>query len=335
MAALSTTHHLFFLFTLLFSAVPRLYALDLAFFLQHDNSRPLRPDGSDYPCGQSLVQDTTAREVLVGERLNNITDLISVGKLSSKTSGSCQISITLDNTPTKNSVFKVLKTIASGCPLARPDDTLPASYSFKIPRNFPSMAGAVIALTWFPTDDNSFPTMHMECIHVQFQGAKEPATNTAAFDSLPNMFVANIGNRCSTGDNTNLVNFPEKGGQWESGNDPDPNANIFTPWGPGCPTPTVTTASYSTSSQTSSSMEIITSSGQTTTASSAQLSHPLPTYYIIGQHRSAIKTGKCSSDDEFHCLKGGITFQTCVKGTWSEEVQHLAPGQTCSVRQKL
>ncbi|KAK6523728.1 hypothetical protein TWF281_001700 [Arthrobotrys megalospora] len=128
--------------------------------------------------------------------------------------GSCQISITYDNPPTKNSVFKVVQSYEGGCPIvasgnlpANPDEGLPV-----LPVTLPEglKAGeAVFVWTWFNRIGNR--EMYMNCAPINIGGS---GTSDATFNSLPDMFVANIdgapNNACTTKENLDII-FPNPG----------------------------------------------------------------------------------------------------------------------------
>ncbi|TQS34746.1 hypothetical protein Golomagni_04860 [Golovinomyces magnicellulatus] len=176
---------------------------------------PLKEDGSDFPCKFGYE----------AEGANNIMPLGSKQELAfiggaTHGGGSCQISITYDTAPTAKSVFKVIHSIEGGCPArnvagnigssSTTDD--PDTYGFPVPENLPT-GNAVLAWTWFNKVGNR--EMYMNCAPVTFTGpsAKQASTKNEtqieksdmdAYNALPDMFVANIGNGCKTKDSTDL-----------------------------------------------------------------------------------------------------------------------------------
>lgn len=72
-----------------------------------------------------------------------------------------------------------------GCPIDM-------SYDFPIPGSVPS-GDALLAWSWFNLVGNR--EMYMNCAPVTIGGGSDDAT---AFDELPDLFVANVGNGCST-----------------------------------------------------------------------------------------------------------------------------------------
>ena len=195
------------------------------------NNSPLAADGSDFPCKQRTgVYDAegASNTMAIGASI----PLSFVGS-ATHGGGSCQISVTYDENPTKSSTFKVIHSIEGGCPIkgvaGNNGDSAsavdPDTYSFTIPSSLPT-GTAVLAWTWFNKIGNR--EMYMNCAPITVTGASSKRSeedfddlmtlnvtqfmerDTAAFDALPAMFVANIGNGCGTQDSTDLK-FPAPG----------------------------------------------------------------------------------------------------------------------------
>ena len=188
------------------------------------NNSPLLADGSDFPCKQRTG-------VYEAEGASNAYPLGSTQKLAFTGSathggGSCQVSITYDKAPTKDSVWKVIHSIEGGCPIQgvagnNGDNAAavnPDTYSFTVPTTLPT-GEATLAWTWFNKIGNR--EMYMNCAPVTLSGSSSKRSDdgnvtqlmerdTAAFDALPDMFTANIGNGCTTVDSTDLK-FPSPG----------------------------------------------------------------------------------------------------------------------------
>lgn len=182
--------------------------------LASDNG-PLLPDGSNYPCKFGYDAEGASNVMPLGSK----QELSFVGG-ATHGGGSCQVSITYDSAPTKNSKFKVIHSIIGGCPARNTEGNIgtsaktedPDKYQFPIPDNLPP-GDAVLAWTWFNKVGNR--EMYMNCAPVKLTGggaAKRDLEKNEtlvergmeAFDALPDMFVANIGNGCTTKDNTDL-----------------------------------------------------------------------------------------------------------------------------------
>ena len=79
------------------------------------NNSPLEKDGSDFPCKQRggvYDPEGASNPMALGstQPLNFVGSAVHGG-------GSCQISITYDEKPTKDSVWKVIHSIEGGCPM--------------------------------------------------------------------------------------------------------------------------------------------------------------------------------------------------------------------------
>ncbi|RKF81899.1 hypothetical protein GcM3_030022 [Golovinomyces cichoracearum] len=180
----------------------------------NDNG-PLKEDGSDFPCKFGYDTEGASNIMPLGSK----QELAFIGG-ATHGGGSCQVSITYDSAPTANSVFKVIHSIEGGCPARNVAGNIgsssatedPDRYGFSIPESLPP-GNAVLAWTWFNKVGNR--EMYMNCAPVTLTGpsAKQAKTSNEtqvakrdmdAYNALPNMFVANIGNGCKTKDNTDL-----------------------------------------------------------------------------------------------------------------------------------
>ncbi|KFY03211.1 hypothetical protein O988_01638 [Pseudogymnoascus sp. VKM F-3808] len=182
------------------------------------NNSPLLADGSDFPCKQRggvYDPEGASNSMALGSKqpLNFQGSAVHGG-------GSCQISITYDEKPTKDSVWKVIHSIEGGCPArgvegnlgGGPDTPVPDDYSFSIPDSLPT-GNAVLAWTWFNKVGNR--EMYMNCAPIDITGGNAKSKrDTAAYDALPDMFTANIGNGCSTAQSADLK-FPSPGDSLE------------------------------------------------------------------------------------------------------------------------
>lgn len=129
--------------------------------------------------------------------------------------GSCQISLSFDN----GNSFKVIQSMMGGCPLTK-------SYNFRIPPGVPS-GKALLAWSWFNLLGNR--EMYMNCAQIEIANSVWVATtNIALFNSLPDLFVANINRGCFTVENKETVfKYPGSsvvyGGKVRPGDPPFPN----------------------------------------------------------------------------------------------------------------
>ena len=144
-----------------------------------DNS-PLKAEGSDFPCKASTPSAysiSAMNELPVDKPI-----LLSLLGSAIHGGGTCQLSITFDAQPTKESVFKVIQTFEGNCP-----PTNDAKLTFNIPKEFPNAENATLAWTWFNFMGNR--EMYMNCAPISVTGGSD---SKDYFESLPDMFVANI-----------------------------------------------------------------------------------------------------------------------------------------------
>lgn len=174
------------------------------------NNSPLEADGSDFPCKQRTgVYDAAGASNVYAQgssqQLKFIGSAVHGG-------GSCQVSITTDLQPDANSVWKVIKSIEGGCPAKDTEGNLaenangdvPFSYGYTIPDEL-AAGNYTIAWTWQNKVGNR--ELYMNCAPLQVTGDK---SDDGLLDTLPDMFVANIGNDCETIHNKD-VEYPNPG----------------------------------------------------------------------------------------------------------------------------
>ncbi len=158
------------------------------------NIAPLLPDGSNFPC--QIIQGGS-----VVDGPGNVFALGSVQPLtfngqSVHGGGSCQVSLTTDTVPNKNSQWKVIHSIVGGCPargevgnIAPDNDSTapdPYTYNFTVPSNIPA-GNYTLSWSWLNKVGNR--EFYQNCAPVTLTGMGGDKKN---LDSLPDMFVANI-----------------------------------------------------------------------------------------------------------------------------------------------
>lgn len=204
----------------------------------YDIKAPLLPNGSNFPCkGYIELFDTPEGDSVeyweAGSTQNFTTD-----GTSPHNGGSCQASISEDSGAT----FKVVKTFIGGCPVpGKP-------FSFTVPEE--TTPGKVIfAWTWFAHTSAS-PEMYMNCAAVTITG-----TGGSGLSGFPDIFVANIGNGCTTPQGNVVI--PNPGGDVETGyndtlalglpigGDACPTVSVFVSSASATPTPTPSTSTES------------------------------------------------------------------------------------------
>ncbi|KAL8939826.1 MAG: hypothetical protein Q9216_003148 [Gyalolechia sp. 2 TL-2023] len=219
------------------------------------NNSPLDPSGSDFPCKQrSGVYDApeTKNVMPIGapQTLSFIGSAVHGG-------GSCQISLTKDLKPTKDSKWMVIHSIEGGCPAAAegnlgndPAATNAGTFQYKIPQGI-SPGEYTLAWTWFNRIGNR--EMYMNCAPISVTGGNKRrdlhkpcnnatemfnATKTYASDEIfkrdttfPDMFKANIpATDCTTPDSKDIA-FPNPGSSVDKKGSA---TNMGQPTGPKC-----------------------------------------------------------------------------------------------------
>jgi len=187
---------------------------------------PLAPDGSNYPCQSTggaftgtatkMAKGTTQKMGFTGQAVHS--------------GGSCQISVTYDESPNKQSSFKVIHSIQGGCPARNvngnagndPAAAAPDEYEFKIPDDIPN-GKATLAWSWLNKGGNR--EFYMNCAPIEITGAEGSASGLAA---LPDMLIANIapGGTCATTEGVD-IEFPNPGKSVET----NPGAKLGPPTG--------------------------------------------------------------------------------------------------------
>ncbi|KAJ4986642.1 hypothetical protein SVAN01_07828 [Stagonosporopsis vannaccii] len=154
---------------------------------------PLDPSGSNFPCQGSSYQITTMNEWSVG---SDVTISFPPDQTATHGGGSCQVSVTKDKKPTKDSKWKVIHSIIGGCPTSNSPGNLDThggslgTYGFTVPEELPE-GELTMAWTWFNKVGNR--EMYMNCAPIKVSGG-----TGKGFDSLPDMATANIGGTCKT-----------------------------------------------------------------------------------------------------------------------------------------
>ncbi|KAI1398142.1 lytic polysaccharide monooxygenase [Hypoxylon fuscum] len=162
------------------------------------NNSPLDASGSDFPCKFGNGYSATGGTANTYE-LGSQQTLSFIGQ-ATHGGGSCQVSITYDESPTADSVWKVIHSIEGGCPAKNTNGNLgdsadaedPFTYPYSIPKDIPA-GKATIAWTWFNKVGNR--EMYMNCGALELTGTGGDKSN---FDKLPDMVVLNIGGKPQT-----------------------------------------------------------------------------------------------------------------------------------------
>ncbi|KAJ5191602.1 uncharacterized protein N7498_010587 [Penicillium cinerascens] len=248
---------------------------------------PMAADGSDFPCKlrSNTYEVTEENKIAIGE-----SHLLTFQGSATHGGGSCQISMTTDRAPSKDTEWKVIKSFEGGCP-ANVDGNLsggstmadPYTFNFTIPEGIEA-GKYTLAWTWFNRIGNR--EMYMNCAPVTVTGGsskRSPEEQVSVVEkrtaNFPPMFVANV-NGCTTKEGVD-IRFPQPGDDVEFLGEP---ANLAPEGSAACTgTPTfagsgdTSSGSSSSGSSSSDSGSGSGSSGSSSGSSSAASSAPTET----------------------------------------------------------
>lgn len=317
-------------------------------------SSPLDGSGSNFPCqavsyggsgGNTYAQGSTQQLSFKGTAVHG--------------GGSCQVSVTTDTNPTANSVWKVIKSIEGGCPAQDQPGNMgndanaevPYKYDFTIPTDL-AAGEYVFAWTWFNKIGNR--EMYMNCAPVTVTGSGGDAN---LLSSLPDMFVANTGDGCTTTESTDLK-FPDPGAAVEQlngatsvfagpvGSCPTGSSGGPPPSQPSAVNPELTASATPTPQPNIPGgvfVPVDPSNGTTSTSAAAAptaapeapVASPeapvveAPVADAPGAAPSGTPAGSpCATEGNWNCV-GGSAFQRCASGVWSP-IQQLSAGTSCT-----
>lgn len=188
-------------------------------FNPNDNS-PIKADGSDFPCRVSSYEVTEENHMTQGQ-----ASKLEFKGGATHGGGSCQISITSDREPTKDTKWSVIKSIEGGCMDPNEggsntgnDASAKSSFtpSFTIPESFKD-GKYTLAWTWFNRIGNR--EMYMNCAPITLGGGSSSKRSEVAAvekraEDYPDLFIANI-NGCMTEEGSS-PRFPNPGDDVES-----------------------------------------------------------------------------------------------------------------------
>ncbi|KAJ5495313.1 hypothetical protein N7539_000429 [Penicillium diatomitis] len=177
-----------------------------------DNS-PLKSQGEDFPCKLRGNTYTVSTENMMEIGVNQTLQLLGQ---ATHGGGSCQISLTEDRAPTKDTVWKVIKSFHGGCPTKQSGNLGgdanamdPDTWKFAIPEDI-APGKYTLAWTWFNRIGNR--EMYMNCAPVTVTGGsskRDVAPVQKRTANYPPMFVANV-NGCTTQEGVD-IRFPQPG----------------------------------------------------------------------------------------------------------------------------
>lgn len=170
--------------------------------IDYSYTAPLAADGSDYPCkGYQSDLGTSAGQSTASFAIGGQGNITVVGG-AAHGGGSCQISLSTDGAKT----FKVIQSIIGNCPVNGE-----GNFDFTVPSDAPA-GDAVLAWSWNNRIGNR--EFYMNCAAVTLTGGsakrETEEKRATALSSLPDMFVANIGNGCNVAEGGD-VDYPNPG----------------------------------------------------------------------------------------------------------------------------
>ncbi|KAI1844876.1 hypothetical protein JX265_009463 [Neoarthrinium moseri] len=190
---------------------------------QYLDNGPVAKDGSNWPCSGDTEYD---RAGIANVWKRGSQQYLQAMGGATHGGGSCQISITLDPKPNRQSQWRVIHSIEGGCPIRNltevnygesPTVLLPSIYNFTVP-NWVPIGPVIMAWTWYGRW--SVPEMFMNCAPIMVLGGpQEPdvpeSVRLEKFHAAPLVFEANNGNGCWTMNQGNCVKFPNPGNSVE------------------------------------------------------------------------------------------------------------------------
>ena len=332
------------------------------------NNGPLDASGSNFPC-----KSTGGAATYTGGEVNKYAQgskqtLSTIGG-ATHGGGSCQISITYDENPTAQSVWKVIHSIEGGCPArnqvgnAGNDASAVAAdtYDFTVPEDLPAGKG-VVAWTWINRVGNR--EFYMNCGAVEITGS---GGSKETYNALPDMAVFNIGDHPqvpsdndvkfanpgkSVEDNTGQFPvFQAEGGSGGSGSGSGSGVGVGVGVGAGAGSGSGSGTDSGDAPAASAPGGVFVSVGPSEPAAPTSAPAAAPTEAApapppaapsggadsgsgagagAGAGGAGALTGPCSPEGTFNCI-GGTSFQQCASGTWSAPTQ-MAPGTSTDMK---
>lgn len=137
----------------------------------------------NYPCKQrtGVYDITTMNFMKVGEPQE-----LSFEGSASHGGGTCQLAVSLDTEPTPDSTFKIIQVFEGGCPISADGNSGTHPFTFTIPEGFPN---GVSTFAWFWNNRIGNREAYMNCAPITVSGG---ADDLSYYDSLPNLFLANL-----------------------------------------------------------------------------------------------------------------------------------------------
>ncbi|KID87856.1 hypothetical protein MGU_05094 [Metarhizium guizhouense ARSEF 977] len=167
----------------------------------YDMTSPMDSRGGNFPCRGGLKVIDSPQGQPVDEWTAGLQYNFTITGGAWHRGGSCQASLSYD----KGSSFKVIKSYEGGCPLS----TGETSYTFKVPEDAPA-GDCVFSWSWFNFEGNREMYQNCAVVTIKADPRRKKRGTAMAMSQRPDMFVANVGNGCSTTEGTDLK-FPQPG----------------------------------------------------------------------------------------------------------------------------
>ncbi|KAM0192641.1 hypothetical protein ACHAPI_008225 [Fusarium lateritium] len=164
--------------------------------VDYSMTAPLEASGANFPCKGYHSLFGTEQGASVADWAAGGSYNMSITGGANHGGGSCQASLSFD----KGESWQVIHSYIGNCPGAGT-----STFDFKVPSDAPS-GEAIFAWTWFNQIGNR--EMYMNCAAVTIGGGS--GKRASAMSNRPEMFVANLGNGCTTEEASDLE-FPEPG----------------------------------------------------------------------------------------------------------------------------
>ncbi|KAL4730603.1 hypothetical protein ACLX1H_002640 [Fusarium chlamydosporum] len=163
--------------------------------VDYSMTAPLEASGGNFPCKGYHSLFGTEQGASVADWAAGSQQTMKITGGANHGGGSCQASLSFD----KGKTWQVIHSYIGNCPAAGT-----SSFDFKVPSDAPS-GEAIFAWSWFNQIGNR--EMYMNCAAVTIKGGSKRAS---AMNNRPEMFVANVGNGCTTEESSDLE-FPNPG----------------------------------------------------------------------------------------------------------------------------
>ncbi|RMD41122.1 hypothetical protein DV735_g3971, partial [Chaetothyriales sp. CBS 134920] len=316
------------------------------------NNSPLAADGSDFPCKQGsdpqyIVE--TENQITIGE-----PQILSFTGSAVHGGGSCQVSLTSDRQPTKDSKWMVIKSIEGGCP-SNVTGNLPADangngaavFEYTVPEGI-EPGQYTIAWSWVNKVGNR--EFYMNCGPATISAAKKKRYAPASASlvrrqtSFPDLFVANLAgvSDCSTPEGYDYV-YPSPGDEVQTAGD-GPYTNLACNGGSAATSSVATsTAAETTASATETTSEsqaatsALSSYGASATVTEAASQSLTESYAAITQASGGVfATGASSIPAETTAPAASATDSSAAESaTSATEPATSAAGSAASTAESI